>query len=95
MVDLPKERLLPDLPPFTHVGVDYFGPLEVKRGRSYFKCYGVIFTCLTSRAVHLEVALSLNTEHALMLCEELSVEEDKCLQSAQIMAQMWWVQRKN
>ena len=25
MADLPKERLLPDLPPFTNVGVDYFG----------------------------------------------------------------------
>ena len=27
MVDLRKERLLPNLPPFTNVGVDYFGPL--------------------------------------------------------------------
>lgn len=29
MVQLPKGRLIPDEPPFTRVGVDYFGPIEV------------------------------------------------------------------
>lgn len=56
MADLPKERIIPDLPPFTHVGVDFFGPVEVKRGRSICKRYGVISTCLASRAVHSEVS---------------------------------------
>ena len=27
MANLPKERLTPEDPPFTTVGVDYFGPL--------------------------------------------------------------------
>lgn len=47
MSDLPIDRISADLPPFTYVGVDYFGPIEVKRGRSVVKRYGVLFTCLT------------------------------------------------
>ena len=61
MADLPQDRITPDEPPFTHVGVDYFGPIEVKRGRSQVKRYGVIFTCLVCRAVHLVIASDLNT----------------------------------
>ncbi|XP_039867392.1 uncharacterized protein LOC120721259 [Simochromis diagramma] len=37
MADLPEERVLPDIAPFTNVGVDYFGPISVKRGRSLLK----------------------------------------------------------
>ncbi|KAK0131615.1 hypothetical protein N1851_033674 [Merluccius polli] len=65
MSDLPLERIVADLPPFTNVGVDYFGPFEIKRGRSFEKRYGVLFTCMASRAVHLEVAYSLNTDSCI------------------------------
>ena len=34
MADLPAERVTPDNPPFSYVGVDCFGPFVVKRGRS-------------------------------------------------------------
>lgn len=63
MADLPKERITPDEPPFTNVGIDFFGPFEIKRGRSMIKRYGVIFTCLNIRAVHLETA---HTQHRLL-----------------------------
>lgn len=62
MADLPGDRVKADKPPFTFVGVDYFGPFTVKRGRSQVKRYGALFTCLTTRAIHIEVAHSLNTD---------------------------------
>ena len=62
MGDLPKDRITPNEPPFTHVGVDYFGPFLVKRNRSELKRYGCLFTCLTTRAIHIEVSQSLETD---------------------------------
>ena len=66
MADLPVDRVTPGQPPFTSVGIDCFGPLQVRRGRSLVKRYGVIFTCLSIRAVHIEVAHSLETDSFLM-----------------------------
>ena len=62
MANLPEDRVTPSKPPFTYTGLDCFGPFEVRRGRTNVKRYGVIFTCLTLRAVHIEVANSLDTE---------------------------------
>ena len=61
MADLPKERITPS-PPFTYSGVDYFGPFYIKQGRKDVKRYGVLFTCLASRAVHIETADTLETD---------------------------------
>ena len=62
MADLPKERLVPYHPPFTFTGLDFFGPLYVKRARSVIKVYGCIFVCFNSRAVHIEDVSSLETD---------------------------------
>ena len=57
MADIPECRLQFDQPSFYQVGVDYFGPLPVKLGRSIVKRYGCVFTCLTMRAIHIEIGL--------------------------------------
>ena len=66
MADLPVDRVTPGQPPFTPVSIDCFGPLQVRCGRSLVKRYGVIFTCLAMRAVHIEVAHSMETDSFLM-----------------------------
>jgi hypothetical protein len=66
MADLPSVRLKAHLPPFFHVGVDYFGPLTVKRLRKTEKRYGCLFTCLVTRAVHIKIAYTLDTDSYIM-----------------------------
>ena len=31
MVDLPCDRVTPNKPPFSSVGIDYFGPFEINK----------------------------------------------------------------
>lgn len=65
MGSLPPARVTP-VRPFYYTGVDYFGPIEVKVGRRHEKRWGVLFTCLTIRAVHIEIAHSLSTDSYIM-----------------------------
>ena len=55
MADLPKDRIT-QAPPFTYTGVEYFGPFIIKERRKVLKRYDALFTCLVSRAVHIEIA---------------------------------------
>ena len=64
MSDLPEDRLTPS-EPFTYCGVDLFGPFYVKERRSVLKRWGVMFTCLASRSVHIETVNSLSTDSFL------------------------------
>ena len=66
MSEVPEERLRQHEPAFSVTGTDCFGPLDVKYRRGTVKRYGVIFTCLTSRCIHIEKLDSLSTESLLM-----------------------------
>ena len=67
MGQLPADRVTPFVKPFTYTGVDLFGPLLVTIGRRKEKRWAVIFTCLTVRAAHIELAENLSTD-AFIIC---------------------------
>ena len=64
MAPLPLSRVQYPVRAFARVGVDYGGPYLTKqgRGKSRAKRYLCLFTCLTTRAVHLEMSYSLDTD---------------------------------
>ena len=49
--------------PFTHTGIDYFGPLFIKNKTESQKVWVCLFTCLVTRAIHLELIQIMSTEH--------------------------------
>ena len=61
MAEFPEVRTK-TAPPFTYCGVDCFGPFMVKEGRKEVKRYGLLFTCLCSRDVHIETLDDLSTD---------------------------------
>ena len=61
MATLPAERL-DEAAPFTHCGIDCFGPFIVKDGRKERKAYGLMITCLASRAVHIELLEDMSSD---------------------------------
>ena len=67
MAPLPASRFQTDLPAFSYSAVDYFGPLVVKlTTRKSTKRWGALITCLTSRAVHLDLVNGLDAKEFLM-----------------------------
>ena len=64
MAPLPKVRCTQSLRAFESIGVDFAGPYLTKQGRAKqrAKRYLCLFTCLTTRAVHLEMAYSMDTD---------------------------------
>ena len=63
--DLPQLRV-DDSPPFSNTGLDFAGPLYVHEGSGdsskATKVYVLLFTCASTRAVHLEIVERLDVE---------------------------------
>ena len=65
--DLPQARV-DDGPPFVNTGIDFAGPLTLKYANDSKKCYLCLFTCMSTRAIHLELAGSDNFhDHTLLV----------------------------
>ncbi|NRA93174.1 MAG: hypothetical protein HRU26_10915 [Psychroserpens sp.] len=67
MAPLPDQRVLPT-PVWTYTSLDLFGPLEhvdMVKKRMKEKCWGIIFTCMVSRAVHIDLTQAYHTDAVL------------------------------
>lgn len=68
MSDLPPERLGPAAP-FEFTAVDLFGPYEVRdevKKRVRLKVWGIVFSCMASRAIHADIVSDVATEGFLL-----------------------------
>ena len=65
MANVPSSRLM-EVPPFTYCGVGMFGPFIIRQRRSEVQRYGAMFACMNSRAVHIEVTHSLDTDSFIL-----------------------------
>ncbi|XP_014207680.1 uncharacterized protein LOC106638831 [Copidosoma floridanum] len=81
MSDLPNCRVTPS-PPFQKTGVDYAGPFPIwlskSRGKGTLKGYVVVFICMATKAVHLEVAEDYSTEAFIAAFHRLVSRRGQC-----------------
>ena len=67
MGQIPSLRVAAGFPPFSNTAIDMFGPLHIKLNRKTLKeAQVVIFTCMTTRAVHLELVNDKTSDAFLM-----------------------------
>ena len=61
---LPSFRVAQHVSAFENVGLDYLGPLYVRNreSRQEHKIWVALFTCATSRAIHLEIVNNMSTD---------------------------------
>lgn len=50
------------IPPFTYCGIGCFGLFYMKEARKGLKKYGLLFTCMCSQAVHIEMLDDLTSD---------------------------------
>ena len=65
MTDLPAFRVNL-IRPFEHCGIDYTGHIMVKNGEVEVKYYMLIFTCLNTRACHIDLLPDMSAEHFVL-----------------------------
>ncbi|XP_023948869.2 uncharacterized protein LOC112053624 [Bicyclus anynana] len=75
MGDLPEARLAHHQRPFTFCGLDLFGPMKITVGRRHQIRYGVLFTCMTIRAIHIEIVHTLTTDSLIMALRRMAARK--------------------
>ncbi|XP_063544854.1 uncharacterized protein LOC134753023 [Cydia strobilella] len=73
---LPPERVNYNRP-FTYTGIDYLGPLFVSTQTGKEKRWVALFTCLTVRAIHLEIVKDLSAEECLLALRRFIAARNK------------------
>jgi hypothetical protein len=67
MGQVPSLRVAAGFPAFTNTALDMFGPLQIKLNRKTLKeAHVIIFTCMTTRAIHLELVTNRSSDVFLM-----------------------------
>ena len=66
MADLPACRVTATNKPFKICGVDYCGPFTFRQNRSVCKAWGLLFTCLCTRCIHVELVTGLDLDNFLL-----------------------------
>ena len=77
MSDIPDFIVKPN-PPFTYSAVDFFGPIMVRgevNERTWRKVWGCVYTCLSSRAVYVDMARDHGTDSLLLVHRNFSVNK--------------------
>ncbi|XP_076298183.1 uncharacterized protein LOC143217599 [Lasioglossum baleicum] len=81
MGPLPPSRIQPARP-FQRAGVDYAGPVQLRttkgRGHKSQKGYLVVFVCLATKAVHLDVVSDLTSEAFLAAFHRFTARRGRC-----------------
>ena len=64
--DLPSFRVTRANKPFQIGGTDFLRPIMYRQGRSDCKAWGLLFTCLSTRCLHVEIISGLDLNNFLL-----------------------------
>lgn len=72
----PSQRVTPPQYPFQRIGMDFFGPMQYKADDgSISKYWTLLFTCLNTRAIHVDVTLDMTSQSVLHILRRFIATE--------------------
>ena len=89
MANLPADRISVSHKPFAVCGLDYFAHINYVEGRSTKKAWGLLFTCMASQAVHVEIVTSLTLKDFLLAFNRFNDVQGMKLRIKKIEINLW------